>query len=79
MMFNPCYEHCYLRYGSQYTKDCNSRCEFALAVIALKEFLIKHEGCNYCKHYKVCVSGSCNNHEKFVLDFDRLKTEFSDK
>lgn len=31
-MFNPCYEHCYLRFGNQYTEDCDDKCEFAKAV-----------------------------------------------
>lgn len=28
-MFNPCFEHCYQRFGKQYTSDCDDKCEFA--------------------------------------------------
>lgn len=28
-MFNPCIDHCYLRYGKQYTSDCDDQCEYA--------------------------------------------------
>ena len=31
-MFNPCYEYCYLRFGKQYTEDCNNTCEYAKQV-----------------------------------------------
>ncbi len=37
---NPCIDHCYLRYGKQYSHDCNSKCEYAKAILenkALKE------------------------------------------
>ena len=32
-MFNPCYEHCYAKYGKEYTKECNEKCEFAKTVL----------------------------------------------
>lgn len=28
-MFNPCEEHCYFRYGKQYTEDCDTKCDYA--------------------------------------------------
>lgn len=28
-MFNPCIEHCYNRYGKQYSSDCDDKCEYA--------------------------------------------------
>lgn len=28
-MFNPCVEHCYNRYGKQYSPDCDDKCEYA--------------------------------------------------
>lgn len=31
-MFNPCFEYCHLRFGKQYTEDCDDKCEFAKAV-----------------------------------------------
>ena len=27
--FNPCYEHCYLRFGKQYSKECDNNCAYA--------------------------------------------------
>ena len=31
-MFEPCFEHCYLRFGKQYTPDCDDKCEYAKTV-----------------------------------------------
>lgn len=31
-MFEPCIEHCYLRFGKQYTPDCDDKCAYAKAV-----------------------------------------------
>jgi hypothetical protein len=28
-MFNPCIEHCYARYGKQYSEECDSTCAYA--------------------------------------------------
>lgn len=40
-MFNQCYEHCYLRFGKQYTPDCDDKCDYAKAVKENK--LLKEE------------------------------------
>lgn len=40
-MFNPCYEHCYLRFGKQYTPDCDDKCDYAKTVKENK--LLKEE------------------------------------
>lgn len=32
MMFNPCVEHCYRKYGKQYSSDCDDKCEYAKTV-----------------------------------------------
>lgn len=29
-MLNPCYDHCYLKYGKQYTKECDTICDYAI-------------------------------------------------
>lgn len=31
-MFNPCVEHCFNRFGKQYTVDCDENCEFAKVI-----------------------------------------------
>lgn len=31
-MFNPCMEHCFIRYGKQYTSECDNVCDYAKAV-----------------------------------------------
>ena len=28
-MFDPCYEHCYLRWRKEYTKECDNTCNYA--------------------------------------------------
>ncbi len=32
IIFNPCYEHCYLKYGKQYTTDCDDKCDYAKVI-----------------------------------------------
>ena len=31
-MFVPCHDHCYLKYGKQYTEECDTTCDYAKAV-----------------------------------------------
>ena len=31
-MFNPCVEHCFNRYGKQYSSECDENCDYAKAV-----------------------------------------------
>ena len=31
-MFNPCVEHCFNRYGKQYSSECDGNCDYAKAV-----------------------------------------------
>lgn len=31
-MMIPCKDHCYIRFGKQYTEDCDTRCDYAKAV-----------------------------------------------
>ena len=36
-MFNPCFEHCYVKYGKQYSEECDSKCEYAKLAKELEE------------------------------------------
>ena len=36
-MFNPCVEHCYPRYGKQYSSECDGKCEYARTVKELAD------------------------------------------
>lgn len=52
-MFNPCYEHCYLKYGRQYTEECDNSCEYANSLSKLKPYggideVVKIMKCNNC-------------------------------
>lgn len=38
---NPCTEYCYLRYGKQYSKECDDECEFASWVQIAKDLQTK--------------------------------------
>lgn len=40
-MFEPCFEHCYIRFGKQYTPDCDDKCAYAKAVKERNEALEK--------------------------------------
>jgi len=31
-LFNPCFEHCYIRFGKQYTPECDKTCIHAKIV-----------------------------------------------
>lgn len=35
---NPCVELCYLRYGKEYSPECNEKCDYAKAVDELKKY-----------------------------------------
>lgn len=74
-MFSPCFE-CYNRYGKQYTKECDTACEYAMITNIFKTILTHYEKCEYCKFYTVCVVGNCINYDKYVLDFEKIKTDF---
>lgn len=41
-MFNPCYEHCYLRYGKQYTEECDTTCDYARVCLENKKLKDKN-------------------------------------
>ena len=36
-MFNPCFEHCYVKYGKQYSEECEYKCEYAKSAKELEE------------------------------------------
>ena len=40
---NPCVDLCYLRYGKEYSEECDETCDYAKAVKELKELRAKLE------------------------------------
>lgn len=65
-MFNPCVDHCYLKYGKQYNSECDEKCEYAKALKALEktkaerdaafealEELYMLNSCNTCEQKEV--------------------------
>ena len=45
MQFVPCRDHCYIRYGKQYTKECDTTCDYAKVCLENKDMLntlLKH-------------------------------------
>lgn len=38
-MMIPCRDYCYIRFGQQYTEDCDTRCDYAKAVKEAKQLL----------------------------------------
>ena len=84
-MFVPCFESCYLKYGKQYSEECNDSCDYAKAVLeknelekVLKAVLIYHNyrKCFYCKHYMACGEGGCDNYEEYELDLNKVKETY---
>ena len=43
---NPCIELCYLRYGKQYTPECDEFCDYAKAVKENKQLKVALEEIN---------------------------------
>lgn len=87
-MLNPCFDYCYVRFGNQYTPECDSKCEFARTVKVLKEVLLFNEGCfATCKnsHLEKCewtcdkYDEECKNHSLYQIDFDRVIEDYSIK
>ena len=37
-MFVPCRDHCYLRYGKQYTEECDTNCDYAKVCLENKKY-----------------------------------------
>ena len=75
-MYTPCFT-CYNRLGKQYTKECDTSCEYATITNMLKTILIYYEKCKYCKSYSICAVGHCSNYEKYALDFEKIKADFN--
>ena len=84
-MFNPCYESCYLRYGKQYTEECDATCSYAKVwrekqelERILKAVVDYHSDweCHYCKQSSICASGHCENREFYELDLEKIKESY---
>ena len=67
-MFNPCYEHCYLRYGKEYTEECDNTCQYAYLAKKAKSMAedihtllgnwfcaLEDEGCPNPFEYRPCL------------------------
>ncbi len=63
---NPCVDYCYLRYGKQYSHDCDSKCEYAKVVLenkTLKKAIVHAQWlCN--KENEYTSIASCSNCKK---------------
>jgi len=50
-MFNPCVEHCYIKYGKLYSQECNTECEYAKAIKDKQELeLVAEREADYRKN-----------------------------
>lgn len=72
---NPCVEHCWMRFGKQYSHECDKECDFAKVVVENKELKqtmvqsMKHghwihtEGnlycCSVCSGYPSYIPAQC--------------------
>lgn len=43
MLFVPCRDHCYVRCGKSYTKECDTECDYAKVCLENKELKEKDE------------------------------------
>ena len=73
-MFNPCYEHCFLKYGRQYSKDCDNKCEYAKVIVENKA-LNKVRGYPVHNIYdvasKFCMLSECENCPVHIYHYEK--------
>lgn len=61
-MMNPCSDYCYLRFGKQYTENCDTTCDYARVVKEnkrMKEVLESIMGSQ--KFCALCANSQCKN------------------
>lgn len=73
-MFNPCFEHCYIRYGKEYTPDCDNKCDYARTARDLR--LIEeelHRPVNTLGELAIrcCEMLECKNCPVHIHNFDK--------
>ena len=83
-LLNPCYEHCYLRFGKSYGPDCNDKCEYAKAIQENNDLKEEFEELNRPivtledLAFQVCLSTECENCPVCIHNFEtRTKNEKS--
>lgn len=92
MGFNPCIDHCYIRYGKQYdpNNDTCRNCDYAISVkeknAAIHEIKVMLEdpssyNCKHCKRYihnpgGDCDTANCHDAEWLGIDADKIIKEY---
>ena len=72
-LFNPCIEHCFIRYGKQYTKDCDEKCDYAKMAKELRELKQEYRELDKSKVYIFTVDVTELNKEtarKYLSDIN---------
>lgn len=80
-MYSPCFE-CKMRYGKEYTEDCDSKCEYANIISKLKPFgkipkaVLVIDKPNKCLECSLCkkMEDNCNYcmaTNKIIVDIDK--------
>lgn len=75
-MFNPCYDHCYIIRGKQYTKECDATCEYAKACLMNKKYPFSNITFSYkleSARFNPSNVPEYKWHEYFVEVFDELR------
>ena len=68
-LFNPCYDYCYLKYGKQYTEECDSTCDYARVCLENKELQEREERrAMYNKKYYLEKIEEMNKHNPLYDD-----------
>lgn len=88
-MMCPCVDYCYLRFGKQYSKECDSKCDYVRVIKVLKEVLLSVDPCTVtCKksYYQPGIpwdcdhlDGDCQNHAMYEIDLDKVYNEYNIK
>ena len=77
-MFNPCYEHCFIKYGKQYTSECDTKCDYAVLAKEKRIFceqLDRRIESLYDIAIQICTVTECKNCPVHYEPFE-TRTEF---
>ena len=73
-MFNPCLEHCYVKYGKEYSEECDSKCEYAKLAKEYKD--LKNDVIAFLQTIKNITSYNEKDFSERVASRGNMKNEF---
>ena len=80
-LFNPCYEHCYLRHGKEYGPGCDDTCEYAKAVKENREMREELDELKYPTTtlkgvaLQFCIATECQHCPVHIFKYEKRTEE----